>query len=185
MKRRAFTLIELLVVIAILGLLAAILFPVFAHVRENGRRTVCLSNERQLGLAILQYANESDGRFPSRTQKYAQWDPPSEAPSTGEGWAGQVYPYLKNTKVFQCPDDLTPPTPSAQTISYGYNEWIPASSDVRSMSGRVQTVTKTVLLFEVASSTAQVTLPEEGAPQAAPEPTPTSDMIPNGAAQAA
>ena len=55
MKRHGFTLIELLVVIAILGLLAAVLFPVFAHVRENGRRAVCASNLHQLGLAIMAY----------------------------------------------------------------------------------------------------------------------------------
>jgi len=52
-------------------------------------------------------------------------------------------------------------------ISYGYNEWLPASSDVKAMPGRVLTMTKTVLLFEVADSTAQVTLPEEGAAEGA------------------
>ena len=66
MKRRAFgfTLIELLVVIAIIAILAAILFPVFQKVRENARRTVCLSNEKQLGLAFIQYVQDSDETFP-------------------------------------------------------------------------------------------------------------------------
>lgn len=54
-KRRAFTLIELLVVIAIISILAAILFPVFARARENARRTSCVSNLRQMGLATMMY----------------------------------------------------------------------------------------------------------------------------------
>jgi len=54
-KRGAFTLIELLVVIAIIAILAAILFPVFARAREQARSTSCLSNTKQLGLAVLMY----------------------------------------------------------------------------------------------------------------------------------
>lgn len=50
---KGFTLIELLVVIAIIAILAAILFPVFARAREKARQTVCLSNQRQMGLAVL------------------------------------------------------------------------------------------------------------------------------------
>ena len=58
--RTGFTLIELLVVIAIIAILAAILFPVFGRARENARRTSCISNARQLGLAVLQYASDYD-----------------------------------------------------------------------------------------------------------------------------
>jgi len=63
-RKRGFTLIELLVVIAIIAILAAILFPVFARAREAARRAVCLSNMRQLALAMIMYTNDYDERFP-------------------------------------------------------------------------------------------------------------------------
>ncbi len=67
MRRRSpigFTLIELLVVIAIIAILAAILFPVFARAREQARKTVCLSNLKQIGLAALMYVQDYDEQFP-------------------------------------------------------------------------------------------------------------------------
>lgn len=63
--RRGFTVIELLVVITIIAILAAILFPVFGRARENARRRSCLSNLKQMGLAILQYTQDYDERFPN------------------------------------------------------------------------------------------------------------------------
>lgn len=61
---RGFTLIELLVVITIIGILAALLFPVFAGVRHRARATACLSNLRQIGLATQMYEEEADGKLP-------------------------------------------------------------------------------------------------------------------------
>ena len=86
-----FTLIELLIVISIIAALAAIIFPVFASVRERGRRTVCLSNERQLGMAMLQYVADSGETFPGGLM----W--------AGDKWVSQTYPYVKAAGLFHCP----------------------------------------------------------------------------------
>jgi prepilin-type N-terminal cleavage/methylation domain-containing protein/prepilin-type processing-associated H-X9-DG protein len=94
-RNKGFTLIELLVVIAIIAILAAILFPVFAKVREKARQTACLSNERQLGLGLEQYLNDYDEGTP---QGWTQYGEPS-------GWASQVYPYVTSYGIFTCPDD--------------------------------------------------------------------------------
>ena len=96
MRRRAFTLIELLVVIAIIAILAAILFPVFARAREQARKTSCLSNMKQIGTAILMYAQDYDERLvPAAT---------GVCPGPNAyGWADLTFPYIKNEKVFDCP----------------------------------------------------------------------------------
>ena len=61
---RAFTLVELLVVIAILAILAALMLPSLASAREKGWRAACISNLRQMGLAIHAYASDNDGKIP-------------------------------------------------------------------------------------------------------------------------
>ncbi len=63
-RLKAFTLIELLVVIAIIAILAAILFPVFAKARERAVTTTCLNNQKQIGVALIQYTEDYDGYYP-------------------------------------------------------------------------------------------------------------------------
>jgi prepilin-type N-terminal cleavage/methylation domain-containing protein/prepilin-type processing-associated H-X9-DG protein len=95
-----FTLIELLVVIAIIAILASILFPVFSRARAKARQTACLSNVKQLTLAIDMYAQDNDETLiPSR-----QW---SGAIPSGQNpliWPAYLAPYVKNTQIFECPD---------------------------------------------------------------------------------
>ena len=95
----AFTLIELLVVIAIIATLAAILFPVFAQARAKARQAACLSNMKQIGLALQAYADDYDGVMPP-SQIYYVYDPNPSAPVS---WPTLIYPYVKNQDVFVCP----------------------------------------------------------------------------------
>jgi prepilin-type N-terminal cleavage/methylation domain-containing protein len=62
--KKAFTLIELLVVIAIIAILAAILFPVFAQAKLAAKKAVSISNQKQIGLAMIMYANDADDKYP-------------------------------------------------------------------------------------------------------------------------
>ena len=112
MKKRsrltqAFTLIELLVVIAIIAILASILFPVFQSVRENARRTACLSNEKQIGLGVQQYMNDNDQGFPIAQYAYPTATVPGGHPLVT--WPNEIQPYLKNWKIFRCPDEAADP----------------------------------------------------------------------------
>ncbi|MBC8102213.1 MAG: DUF1559 domain-containing protein [Cytophagales bacterium] len=88
----AFTLIELLVVIAIIAILAAILFPVFAQAREKARQASCLSNGKQMGLAIYQYVQDYDETIPVASATYSSGAP---AGWINFRWYNVIDPYLK------------------------------------------------------------------------------------------
>src|SRR5688572_13499425 len=95
-SRFGFTLIELLVVIAIIALLAAILFPVFARARENARKTSCMNNVKQIGLAWVTYAQDYD----EMTVPYSD-----NGGSTGRhfNWRFILQSYIKSQQALKCP----------------------------------------------------------------------------------
>jgi prepilin-type N-terminal cleavage/methylation domain-containing protein len=124
--RRGFTLIELLVVIAIIAILAAILFPVFAKAREKAKQSTCISNMKQIGIAMQTYVSDWDEKFPL-------WSPPGhpeqwwsledyftttnnpfnnsiDITKDGGIWQNatishQLDPYIKSREVWACPSD--------------------------------------------------------------------------------
>jgi len=134
MQKRAFTLIEMLVVIAIISILAAILFPVFAQAREKARQASCISNHKQMGLALAMYRNDYDevnarhrlcpdavGNELCAVQNPAPlgwtgpnevwWAPfdnsqPPDSPGPYPHYnAGFLQPYVKSVQIFKCPSD--------------------------------------------------------------------------------
>ncbi len=128
--RKAFTLVELLVVIAIIAILAAMLMPALERARGEARKSACINNTRQVGLALSMYRNDNRGRLPSWS-----WQGSS---ITGSGETARVYDsslsiallypaYTETVDLFVCPatdDDV---------------EWVPYDEDADTLGNHVQT----------------------------------------------
>ena len=168
-----FTLIELLVVIAIIAILAAILFPVFASTREKARQAACLSNMRQVTLALIQYAGDNDDRCPIYSDDH------------GSYWPQFISPYVQHqatadfngaSKVFVCP---SAPYDAAKASAFGLSSipsyglsdnWVDvicpndceASTEVPHAFGEAQAPSQTVLLAETMYRTDTAGLPGYG-----------------------
>ena len=138
--KHGFTLIELLVVIAIIAILAAILFPVFAQAREKARQITCVSNQKQMGLALLQYVQDNDEYLPM-----AQY---LDAANVNHDWAAVIQPYVKNGLVsgagyttgqggiWACPS-----FPTNQDDNYGINDQLcPTASEITGAGYHINTI---------------------------------------------
>jgi prepilin-type N-terminal cleavage/methylation domain-containing protein len=155
MKNRAFTLIELLVVIAVIAILAAILFPVFAQAKQAAKKTACLSNEKQLGLASLMYMNDFDDhiffyastRNPSGSRSNAIL--PDAASVNPVRWFNAIAPYTKNLDIFTSPSDELPTlSPDAQGNRVIKRSFIACRHAEFLTTSQIDNVVDTILMTE-------------------------------------
>jgi prepilin-type N-terminal cleavage/methylation domain-containing protein/prepilin-type processing-associated H-X9-DG protein len=109
-RRIGFTLIELLVVIAIIALLMAVLMPALSRAREQGKRAVCLNNEKQLAFAWIMYADDNDGKICAANVGHSEdgWVGNMDSADPEEVQleamrSGRLYPYCTNLKLYKCP----------------------------------------------------------------------------------
>ncbi len=129
--RRGFTLIELLVVIAIIAILAAILFPVFSQARDKARQAMCTSNTRNVNLALAQYAQDYDERFPLHITPCHRRLPGDVAWSwANPDWYMTLHPYVRNWPVYDCPSLARPDTwKSSCFLTWATPPWEPKIVD--------------------------------------------------------
>jgi prepilin-type N-terminal cleavage/methylation domain-containing protein len=158
-RKTAFTLIELLVVIAIIAILAAILFPVFSQAREKARTISCLSNCRQLGLAITMYADDHDEAYPCSCMQGMM----GMEMANMQSWLDTTQPYIKNWGIFRCPSDSSPLWSTMASMgtprrsSYGFNAYfIPVDPPYYGMQmAGINRPAQCILVTELADAWAQ------------------------------
>lgn len=141
-----FTIIELLVVIAVISLLVALLLPAVQKSREAARRMQCANNLRQIGLAIHQFCEVNQGKFPRSTHSTSNFP---------ETWIYTLAPYLENVdKIRICPEDPQGSERLAnQGTSYMLNEYICEPGPDAALSiNYLQATTHTIVVFTAADS---------------------------------
>lgn len=122
--RRGMTLVELLVIIGLICLAAVILMPAPHRTRYNARKSACQNNLKKLGLAVRQYLQDADEKYPVVFSG-----------DTAYGWADALLPYYKDTQILQCPQDYS--VTSSQANQPGYNDyWYNANFMVHDKNGQ-------------------------------------------------
>jgi len=113
-RKRGFTLIELLTTISIIAILSAILMPVLAAARESARASRCITNQRQIGMALMLYVQDFDERLPDPAWQDLQFTPSPPAPAAPGpsnlrpyarlGWLmADLDPYIRHRGIWNCP----------------------------------------------------------------------------------
>lgn len=128
-RHRGFTLIELLVVIAVIAIMAAILFPVITKAKDKARQTQCISNMKQIGLAIQTYMNDYDDEFvpPWLSTQYmdGHFAISNDVDEWGRfrTWMDLTYPQHRNFSLFKCPSQPSRNYGDPGEWSYMYNRY--------------------------------------------------------------
>ena len=166
--RRGFTLIELLVVIAIISILAAMLFPVFATARAKGRQVSCLSNLRQIGMAMTLYYQDYNGLYPA-----SNWATSANPPVPPfDVSTGGLFSYLNNREVYTC---LSDPYGPRKLLSYEMNAKLMSLPETS-----VRKPSDTVILLDALVNDSVFVVPDEDDSRAIVAFNPDSKEAPTG-----
>lgn len=143
-RARGFTMVELLVVIAVIGMLLALLLPAVQNARASARKTQCSNNLRQVGLAMLMFCHDNNGRFPQTSHT-------SSVPE--QAWLYTLAPYTESVDEIRiCPDDPQGDERlRRKQTSYVLNAYITneTTAGVTNLH-RLKATTRTIMLFELA-----------------------------------
>lgn len=145
-SKRGFTIVEILVVVAIIALLSAILVPVLGRARENGKRSACSNNLRQIALGLQQYTQDNDRRFPPM---------PDFSGNEGEGWISSLEPTVKSPGIFQCPSE------SKKGDRFATDYWLNANFLGKS-NVRVRTAVSVIMLGDGDQGVIDYVFPVDG-----------------------
>jgi prepilin-type N-terminal cleavage/methylation domain-containing protein/prepilin-type processing-associated H-X9-DG protein len=150
-RQKAFTLVELLVVLAIIGLVIALLLPAVQRARAAARRSQCLANLHQIGLALLQYTDLNKGHFPA-----------TDHAGSALSWTTTLAPYMEHVDTVRlCPEDLASlqriqsGTDPSTVTSYLINEYVAyKTADGYSVQNiyRIKEPQRQIVLFEASDT---------------------------------
>ena len=163
-KQVKFTLIELLVVIAIIAILAAMLLPALSAARERAKSTRCISNLRQCGMGMIQYAQSNNNMLPSHQDKngdakFKCW------PTMIASYIG--YEFKSGPALFHCPSgDIQEDTEEYQSCGYTQNFYTSSKNATpgthQNLDGKFDHELDIVMLYEANNTTSLKEMPAEG-----------------------